>query len=142
MGNCTTPSLFLGGTVSTSRQLTILDYQNITLDGTIFILYNTNITCECTFVTFSGSLIFFFFFSHLIVSSLHCVVSTSHATILLSYSVVLFFFFFFSHLMVSSSHSAIPKSHMTVLLSHLVVPLFFFSHLRYHPYNVQYQHHM
>ena len=140
MGNCTTPSLFLEGTIPTSRQPTILDCQNITLDGTIFILCNTNIICECTFVTFSGSLIFF---SYLMVSSLHCVVPTSHATILLSYSVVLFFFFFFfSHLMVSSSHSAIPKSHMTVLLSHLVVPLFFFSHLRYHPYIVQYQHHI
>ena len=53
-----------GGTIPTSSKPSIIDYQNIIYNDSIFILDSTNITYECTFVTFSGSLIFF---SHLIV---------------------------------------------------------------------------
>ena len=88
------PPLFWGDTVPTGRQLAISDYQNITFNVTLLILRSTNITCNCTFVTFGSS----FIFSHLMVPSSHCVVSTSYVTILLSYSVVSFFFFFFSHI--------------------------------------------
>ena len=52
-----------------------------TFDGSIVRLGNTNITSYCTFVTFVGTLIFFFF--HLTVLSSHWIVPTSHVTILL-----------------------------------------------------------
>ena len=52
IGNSTVPSLFLGGTIPTSRQPTISGYQNITFNGIILILCSTNITCDYTFVTF------------------------------------------------------------------------------------------
>ena len=44
----------------------------LTFDSSILTLCSTNITCDCTFVTFSGS--FFFFFSHLTVSSSYCTI--------------------------------------------------------------------
>ena len=50
---------FLGGTVPTSRQSAISGQQNITFDSTILTLCSTNITYNCTFVTFSDFLIFF-----------------------------------------------------------------------------------
>ena len=105
----------------TSKQLAISGYQNITFDGTILILFNTNITCDCIFVTFDGSLLFF---SYSMVSFLYCAVPTSHVTVF--FHIWWFSLFFFSHLMVPSSHCAVLTSHVTVLLSHLVVPLFFF----------------
>ena len=40
----------------------------LTFDGAILTLYNTNIKCDCTFVTFGGSL---FFSSHLMVKVSH-----------------------------------------------------------------------
>ena len=43
----------------THRQTGILSYQNIIFDGTILILCSINITCNCTFITFGSSLIFF-----------------------------------------------------------------------------------
>ena len=61
----------------------------LTFDCTILTLCSTNFTCDCTFVTFSGSLIFF---SHLIVSSSYCKVLTLHVTKLLSHLVVPLFF--------------------------------------------------
>ena len=59
MGNSSVPSLFLGGMVPTTKQPAIPGYQNITFDGTIITLCSTNITYNCTFVTFGSSLIFF-----------------------------------------------------------------------------------
>ena len=114
-----------GGTVSISRQPAIPGYQNITFDGTILTLCSAKITCNCTFVTVGSSLIFFltfdgtiltlcstnitcnytfvtfndspffFFFSHLMVPSLHYAVPTSHVTVLLSHSMVPLFFLTF-----------------------------------------------
>ena len=113
---------FFIGTMLVSKQSVILDYQNITFDGIIIILWcSTNIKCDCTFVTFGNS--FFFFLSHLMIPSSYYTVSTSHVTVLLSHFVVPLFLF--SYLMVSSSHYTIPTSHVTVFLSHSVVPLFF-----------------
>ena len=58
-GNSTVLSFFfLGSMVPTSRQPAILGYQNIIFDSTILTLCSTNITCDCTFVIFDGSLIF------------------------------------------------------------------------------------
>ena len=99
----------------------------LTFDGSILTLYSSNIRFDSTFVTFGGT---FFFSSLLILSSLHCIVPTSHVTILLSHSVVPLFFF--SHLSVSSSHCTVTTSHVTVLLWHLMVLFLsfsFFSHL-------------
>ena len=52
------PLFFLGGTVPISRQPAISGFQNITFDGIFLTLCSTNITCNCTFVTFGSSLIF------------------------------------------------------------------------------------
>ena len=81
-----------------------------------------------------------YFFLYLVVPSLHCIVQTSHVTILLSHFVVLLFFFL--HLMVSFTHYAIPTPHVTVLLLHSVISLFFSHIWWYYPLIVQYQHHM
>ena len=56
-----------GGTIPTSSKPSITDYQNIIYNDSIFILDSTNITYDCTFVTFSGSLIFFLTFHSSIV---------------------------------------------------------------------------
>ena len=107
--------------------LVVLFFFFLTFDGSILILYNSNIRFDSTFVTFGGT---FFFSSLLILSSLHCIVPTSHVTILLSHSVVPLFFF--SHLSVPSSHCTVTTSHVTVLLWHLMVLFLsfsFFSHL-------------
>ena len=95
----------------------------LTFDGTILILCRFNIICDCTFITFLRSLIFF---SHLKVSSSHYAILRLLMTVLLSHSAV--FFFFFSHSMVLSSHCVVLISDVTVLLSHSKVPLFF-SHI-------------
>ena len=60
-GNPTVPFLFFFfflGTLLFNRQPAISSYQNITFDSTILTLCNINITCDCTFFTFGGSLIF------------------------------------------------------------------------------------
>ena len=59
---------FLGGTVPTSRQSAISGQQNITFDSTILTLCSTNITYNCTFVTFSDFLIFFLTFDGIILT--------------------------------------------------------------------------
>ena len=70
--------------VKTSHVTVLLSYLVVpfffflTFYGTILTLHSTNITCNYTFVTFDGSLFFFFFFSHLMVPSWYCVVPTSH----------------------------------------------------------------
>ena len=64
----TVPPLFFGGTVPISRQPTISGYQNITFDSTILTLCSTNITYNCTFVTFSDFLIFFLTFDGIILT--------------------------------------------------------------------------
>ena len=56
----------------------------LTFDDTILTLCSTNITCDYTFVTFGGSLIF----SHLMVPSSHYAIPTSHVIVLFSHSVV------------------------------------------------------
>ena len=76
--------------VLTSKQLAILGYQNITFDGTILILFNTNITCDCIFVIFDGSLLFF---SYSMVSFLYCAVPTSHVTVFFHIQWFSLFFF-------------------------------------------------
>ena len=118
--NSTVPPFFWD-TVPTSRQPAIPGYQNITFDdsiiklcnsnitvtvlllhllvplffltfnGSILTLCSSNITCNNFFVTFGSS--FFFFFSHLTISSSHCVVPTSLMTVLLSHLMVYLFFF-------------------------------------------------
>ena len=109
--------------VLTSRQLVIPCYQNITFNGIILKLYSTNITCDCTFVTFSGSLIYFLTFDGSIVTlsntniTFYCTFLTFGGTLI-----------FFSYLIVILSHWTIPTSYVTVVLLHSVVPLFF-SHI-------------
>ena len=121
-------------------------------DGTILILCSTNITCDCTFVTFYSSLICL---SHLMVLSSYCAIPTSHETALLSYLVIPLFFLtfdgtilticstniiynciyvtfggsliFFLHLIMLFSYCVVLTSHITVLLSHLVNPFFFLT---------------
>ena len=80
---------FPWGTVPTSRQSAIPDYQILTFDSFILKLYNFNIICDSSFVIFGSSLIFF---SHLTVSSLYYVVPISHLTVFLSHLMVPFFF--------------------------------------------------
>ena len=116
MGNSTVPPPKKMGTVPTSKQPTILGYQNITFDSFILILYSSNITCDDSFVTFGGSLIFFLTINDFILTwcSFNITCDSSFVTfcsslIFLSYSTVLF------------SHYAVATSQLTVLLSHLVV---------------------
>ena len=141
----------------------------ITFDGFIPTLCSFNITSDSSFLTFGGSHTFFL---HLTVPSSHCAVLTSHVTISFSHLVVSYFFFltfdgfiltlcgsniiynssfvtlgdsltFFSHLTVLSLRCAVPTSHVIVLFLHLVVLLFFFYNIwRFHPYIMQFQHHM
>ena len=116
-------------------------YLFLTLDGSIFILCSSNITCDNCFLTFGVSLTFFF--SHLAIPSSHCAVPTLHVIIFFSYLVVPLLFFltfndsifklcdsnitydcsfvtlggfltFFSHLTIPSSHCIVPISHVTV----------------------------
>ena len=97
-------------------------YFFLKFDGTILTLCSTNITCDCTFITFSGSLIFFLTFDGSIV-----ILSSTNVTYdrtFLTFSDTLIFS---SHLTVSLSHWAVLTSHMTVLLSHSVVHLFFLT---------------
>ena len=57
----------------------------LTFDDFILTFCNSNITCDSFFVTLGGSLPFF---SHLTISSSHCIVPTSHVTVLFSHLVV------------------------------------------------------
>ena len=98
----------------------IVPYFFLIFDGSILTLYSSNIRCDSFF---SHLVVPLLFFSHLMVSSSHCAVSTLHMTILLSHWVVSLLF---SHLTISFSHCAVPISHVTVLSSHLVVSYFFF----------------
>ena len=78
----------------------VVPFFPLTFDGPIVTLGNTNITCDCTFVTFNGFLIFFSQFDLSIVTlnnaniSFNCTFVTFSST----------FIFFFSHLTVLSSH--------------------------------------
>ena len=91
----------------------------LTFDGIIFTLYITNITCDCTFFTFGGSLIF----SHIWRYHSHIVQYQHHTWLYFCH--IQLFFFFFSHLMVPSSHCAISTSHVTVFC-HILWYLYFF----------------
>ena len=93
----------------------------LTFYGTSLTLRNTNITCDCTFVTFDGSLIF----SH--IWWYHPHIAQYQHYMWLYFCHILWFPYFFSHLMVPSTCCAIPTPHVTILLSHLIVPLFFFT---------------
>ena len=104
------PYPFFFGTIPTNREFVIPGYQNIAFDNYILILCSSNITYDSSFITFDSFILilcssnitydsFFvtfggplFFFSHLIVSSLHYAIPTLHVTVLLSHSVVLLFF--------------------------------------------------
>ena len=83
-----------------------------------------NILCDCTFVTFGGSL--FFFFSRIWWYH-HKILQYQHHIWLYFFHILWFPYFFFSHLMVPSSHCAVLTSHVTVFLSHTVVPFFFLT---------------
>ena len=85
----------------------------LTFDGTILTLCRINITCDCIFVTFSGSLIYF---SHFMVLFSHYVVPRSY--------VIVFFLTFNGTIFTFYS----TNTYVTVFLSHSVVPLFFSSH--------------
>ena len=78
----------------------------LTFDGINLILCSTNITCDYTFVTFGGSLIFF---SHLMVQSSHYAIPTSHVTVLLSHLVVPLFF---SHIWWNHPHIVQYQHHI------------------------------
>ena len=102
-----------------------------TFDDFILILYNSNITCDSSFLTLGG---FLTFFSYLTVPSSHCAVPISHLTIILSYIVVPLFIYFLkfdgSIVILSSSNiaSVLFLLHVTVFLSHVShVTVFFIT---------------
>ena len=110
--SCVFPPLFFFffAVFTTNRQFAIPGYQNITFNGIILKLCSTNITCDCIFVTFSGSLIYFLTFDGSIVTLGNTNI-TFYRTFLTFCGTLKFFFshsvvslFFFSHLMVSLSH--------------------------------------
>ena len=116
-----------------------LPYLFLTFNGTILTLCSTNITCDCTFVTFGVSLIYFLFFTF--DDTILTLCSTN-----ITYDCTFFIFggsliFFFSHLMVLSPHYAKPTSHV-ILLCHIRWFPYVFSHIWWHHLHiVQYQHH-
>ena len=112
---------FFLGTLLFNRQPAISSYQNITFDSTILTLCNINITCDCTFVTFGGALIF----SHIWWYHPHIVQYQYHMWLYFCH--IRWFLFFFSHLMIPSSHYIVLTSYVIVLLSHSVVLLFFLT---------------
>ena len=92
----------------------------LTFNSSIVTLDNTNITCDCTFVIFGGSLFFLTFDGSIVTLgstniTFDCTFATFGCTRI-----------FFSHLIVPFSNSAVPTSHVIVLLSHSVLRLFFF----------------
>ena len=84
-------------------------YFFLTFDGSIVTLDSTNITSDCIFITFSGTL-FLLTFDDLL---LHWIVPTSLVTVLLSQTIVPFYFL---HLTVPLSYWTIPISHLTIIL--------------------------
>ena len=109
--------------VLTSHVIVLLSHSVVplfflTFDDTIFTLCSTNITYDCTFITFCDSFIFFLTFDGIIL--ILCNTNITYDCILPHMVVPSFFF---SHLMVLSSHCVLPTSYVTVLLSHSVVPM-------------------
>ena len=118
--------------VPTSYVIILLSHSVVPLfflkfDGIILTLHSTNITCDYTFVTFCGFLIFF---SHLMVSTTHYAILTPHVTVLLSHSVVpLFFFTFYGIILILHStnitcdYTFLTFSGSLIFFSHFIVPV-------------------
>ena len=118
------PFFFFLGTVLTSRQPAILGYQNITFDRYILILCNSNITCDSSFVTFGGFLIFFLTFDNFILILCNFNITFDTTFVIIGGSLLLLFVAFDG----SSSRYVVPTLHVIVLLLHSMV-LLFFSHI-------------
>ena len=69
----------------------VIPFFFLTFYGTSLTKHGTNIMCDCIFVTFSGSLIFFF--SYFMIPASHYAIPTLYVTVLLSHLVVSLFFF-------------------------------------------------
>ena len=105
-----------------NRQLVIPSYSNITFDSFNLILCSSNITFDCSFVTFSGSFIIIYFFIFVGSIITLCSSNITFDSIFVTFDGYLIFF---SYLTVLFSHCVVPTLYVTVLLSHLVVSLSF-----------------
>ena len=99
--HCIVPTLHV--TVLLSHSMVPLFFF-LTFYGTIFTLSSANITCNCTFVTFSSFLIFFLY---LTVLSSHYAAPTSHVTALLSHSLIVLFFLTFNGIIFTLSSTIV-----------------------------------
>ena len=100
---------------------------------------STNITCDCTFVTFSGSLMFFSLtFDGSIVTLGSTNILFDRTFLTFGGTLILTHIWQFHHYI-----EFWATSYVTVLLSHLIVLLFIFSHIWWFHYHIkQYQHHI
>ena len=93
----------------------------LTFDGTIFKLYSTKITYDCTFVRFGGSIFFFLANGSSIVTSGSSNITFDHTFLTFGCTLI-----FFSHIWWCRPHIVQYQHHMWLYFCHIWHPLYFF----------------